>query len=72
MTGCEKVRCFLGLAQDVGKLPRNTQFKKQEVFKMAKLGEVFFCKICGNEVTVTQEGGNPQIVCCGQPMEKEN
>ena len=39
---------------------------------MAKLGEVFFCKICGNEVTVTQEGGNPQIVCCGQPMEKEN
>lgn len=38
---------------------------------MAKLGEVFFCKLCGNEVTVTQEGGNPQIVCCGQPMEKE-
>jgi len=29
-------------------------------------------KLCGNEVTVTKAGGNPEIVCCGQPMEKSN
>ncbi len=39
---------------------------------MAKLGEVFLCKKCGNEVTVTKAGGSPEIVCCGQPMEKTN
>jgi len=39
---------------------------------MAKLGEVFTCKICGNEVTVTKAGGSPEIVCCGQAMEKKN
>lgn len=37
---------------------------------MAKLGEVFVCELCGNEVTVTKEGANPTIVCCGQPMVK--
>lgn len=37
---------------------------------MAELGEVFVCKICGNEVKVTKAGGNPEIVCCGQAMEK--
>jgi len=38
---------------------------------MAKFGEVFTCKLCGNEVTVTKTGGNPEIVCCGQPMDKK-
>jgi len=37
---------------------------------MAELGEVFTCKICGNEVTVTKAGSSPEIVCCGEPMEK--
>jgi len=35
---------------------------------MAKLGKVLICELCGNEVTVTKEGGNPEIHCCGQPM----
>ncbi len=35
---------------------------------MAKLGEVFKCELCGNEVTVTKAGGSPTIVCCGKPM----
>lgn len=38
---------------------------------MAQLGEVFVCPLCGNEVTVTKAGGNPQIHCCGQPMKKK-
>lgn len=38
---------------------------------MAKLGEVFICKLCGNEITVTKAGGNPEIQCCGQPMNKQ-
>ena len=38
---------------------------------MAKLGEVFTCKLCGNEVTVTKAGSNPEITCCGQAMEKK-
>ena len=39
---------------------------------MAKLGEVLVCELCGNEVRVTKEGGNPEIHCCGQPMKKQN
>ncbi|MDR3592715.1 MAG: desulfoferrodoxin FeS4 iron-binding domain-containing protein [Negativicutes bacterium] len=39
---------------------------------MANLGEVFTCSLCGNEVTVIKAGGNPQITCCGQPMEKKS
>lgn len=38
---------------------------------MAQAGEVFVCKLCGNEVTVTKTGGNPEITCCGQAMEKQ-
>ena len=37
---------------------------------MAKVGEKFKCELCGNQVTVTKEGGNPQIHCCGQAMTK--
>jgi|GEM_PF-666962 len=35
---------------------------------MATVGEIFECELCGNRVIVTKEGGNPEIVCCGQPM----
>ena len=38
---------------------------------MAQVGEVFTCQLCGNQVTVTKAGGNPEITCCGQAMTKE-
>ncbi len=44
----------------------------QEVFTMAELGEVLVCELCGNEVTVTKAGGNPEIHCCGRPMKKKD
>ncbi len=34
-----------------------------------RVGEVYRCKICGNEVEVTGVGGGT-LVCCGQNMEK--
>jgi len=34
-----------------------------------KIGERYKCKICGNEVVVTEVGGGT-LVCCGQYMEK--
>ena len=34
-----------------------------------KVGEIYICNICGNEVSVTKAGGG-ELVCCGQPMEK--
>jgi desulfoferrodoxin-like iron-binding protein len=37
---------------------------------VAKVGEVFKCEICGNEAVITVAGGNPVLVCCGQPMTK--
>ena len=37
---------------------------------MAKVGEVFKCELCGNEATITAAGGNPELICCGQPMTK--
>ena len=42
--------------------------------EMAKKGELLICQKCGNEITVTKEGGNPHIDCCGQHMtpKKEN
>ncbi|MDD4027210.1 MAG: desulfoferrodoxin FeS4 iron-binding domain-containing protein [Candidatus Shapirobacteria bacterium] len=35
-----------------------------------KVGEKYYCKICGNEVTVTKVGGGT-LVCCGQDMIKK-
>jgi desulfoferrodoxin-like iron-binding protein len=32
-----------------------------------KVGEKYFCKICGNEVIVSKVGGGT-LVCCGQEM----
>ena len=36
-----------------------------------KVGEVYRCNVCGNEVEVIEVGGG-ELVCCGQPMEKIN
>ncbi|MFA5359097.1 MAG: desulfoferrodoxin FeS4 iron-binding domain-containing protein [Patescibacteria group bacterium] len=33
-----------------------------------KIGEKYYCAICGNEVEVTKAGGGI-LVCCGQNME---
>jgi len=42
----------------------------KEVTRMyvERVGQRFYCTICGNEVTVTKVGGG-ELVCCGQPME---
>jgi len=42
----------------------------KEVRLVALKGEVFKCILCGNTVEVIQEGGNPEIACCGQSMER--
>jgi superoxide reductase len=34
---------------------------------MTKVGDIYLCKICGNEVKVL-EAGKGTLVCCGQPM----
>lgn len=34
-----------------------------------RVGEVFRCNVCGNEVVVTKVGGG-QLVCCGVDMER--
>ena len=36
---------------------------------VVKVGEIFKCRICGNEVVVRRVGGGT-LVCCGQDMEK--
>jgi desulfoferrodoxin-like iron-binding protein len=33
------------------------------------LGEVYLCKVCGNEVEVKRVGGGT-LVCCGKDMER--
>lgn len=37
---------------------------------MTKVGETYKCEICGNVVEV-KESGAGELVCCGQPMEKQ-
>jgi desulfoferrodoxin-like iron-binding protein len=37
---------------------------------MAAVGEIFRCELCGNVIRVIEEGGNPEIHCCGQAMTK--
>ena len=36
---------------------------------MAQKGEVYKCDVCGNVVSVMQ-GGDGDLVCCGQNMRK--
>jgi desulfoferrodoxin-like iron-binding protein len=35
-----------------------------------KVGEKYYCVICGNEVVVTKAGGG-KLVCCGMEMKLE-
>lgn len=37
------------------------------VMAVTKIGEKYYCAVCGNEVTVTKVGGGT-LVCCGQAM----
>ena len=39
--------------------------------KVNAVGEVFKCEVCGNVVAVKAVGGG-ELVCCGQPMVKQN
>ncbi|MFC1953463.1 desulfoferrodoxin FeS4 iron-binding domain-containing protein [Chloroflexota bacterium] len=34
------------------------------------LGEIYLCKVCGNEVEVVGVGGGT-LVCCGRNMERK-
>ena len=34
---------------------------------MAKVGDTYFCEICGNKVRVLEAGAGV-LVCCGKPM----
>ena len=34
-----------------------------------KIGEIFYCEACGNEVIVTKVGGGT-LYCCGKPMKR--
>ncbi len=38
---------------------------------MAKIGQGFVCKTCGNGVLVIKKGRNPKVGCCGKPMMKK-
>ena len=38
---------------------------------MAKVDEVYFCKICGNKVRVV-EASVPVLICCGESMKMIN
>jgi len=37
---------------------------------MTEVDEIYVCEICGNKVKV-MEAGAGQLVCCGQPMVRE-
>lgn len=34
----------------------------------SRVGIIYFCPICGNEVEFVRDGGAP-IICCGQEMQ---
>ncbi len=38
---------------------------------MANTGEKYVCEICGQEIQVVK-GGDGELVCCGQPMTKQD
>lgn len=36
---------------------------------MGQEGKNYVCKLCGKEITINKEGGNPAApTCCGQEM----
>ncbi len=37
---------------------------------MTQVGEIYKCELCGNVVEVKEAGGG-ELVCCGEPMEKQ-
>jgi desulfoferrodoxin-like iron-binding protein len=43
--------------------------KRRRAMAVEKVGEKYWCDICGNEVVVTKAGGG-ELVCCGEPMTK--
>ena len=38
---------------------------------MAETGEKYVCEVCGQEIQVVK-GGAGELVCCGQPMVKQD
>jgi superoxide reductase len=40
---------------------------RPEANKMAEVGQIYHCEICGNKVKVL-EGGKGTLVCCGEDM----
>lgn len=44
--------------------------ERRQIMAVENVGEKYKCNVCGNEVTVTKVGGG-ELVCCGQPMEKQ-
>jgi superoxide reductase len=37
---------------------------------MTRVGEIYKCEVCGNVVEV-KEAGDGELVCCGEPMKKQ-
>jgi len=35
---------------------------------MSRVGKIYFCAICGNEVEFVKDSGVP-IICCGEEMQ---
>jgi desulfoferrodoxin-like iron-binding protein len=35
-----------------------------------RVGKIYFCEICKNEVKFEKDGGG-QLFCCGQPMQEK-
>jgi len=35
-----------------------------------RIGKIYFCEICKNEVKFEKDGGG-QLFCCGQPMQEK-
>jgi desulfoferrodoxin-like iron-binding protein len=33
----------------------------------SRVGKIYVCEICGNEVEFVKDSG-PSIICCGEPM----
>jgi len=35
-----------------------------------RVGKIYVCRICGNEVRFEKDGGGT-VICCGEPMRSE-
>ena len=35
-----------------------------------RVGKIYFCAICGNEVKFVQDSGAP-VICCGEAMQEK-